>query len=229
MFPLLSCVSVQEIWHWLIGKKLKSSCGSVISFVTCRVVGWTNSAAMSKSTKKQETLDKHVVRPFEIIAGTYCVCLLRLAFCDQKRSFSSRRRYQRCDDLHLLWCDRPWLDHLRWSFQAWTEKIQGAVHTVAQAGPNAGLSGEALLSIPECLYRHKKLLVYFGNGLIEKGMLSHKSLYVSGEKISDRKLLRKKAVMSCTCKKMMALVKSKVHPIKILRILQPPFMNPRNT
>lgn len=68
---------------------------------------------------------------------------------------------------------------------------------------------EALLSIPECLYRHKTLLVYFGNGLIEKGMLSHKSLYVSGEKISDRTLLRKKAVMLCTCMKMMALVKSK--------------------
>ena len=51
-------------------------------------------------------------------------------------------------------------------------------------------SGDILLSIPDYLHRHKKLLVYVGDGSIEKGILSQKSVNGTTEKISGRTLLR---------------------------------------
>ena len=75
-------------------------------------------------------------------------------------------------------------------------------------------SGDMLLSIPESLHRHKKLLVYVGDGSIEKAILSQKSVNGTAEKISGRTLLRNAKTVMCNCKKMMAIVKAKGSPYR---------------
>ena len=95
-------------------------------------------------------------------------------------------------------------------------KFKGLYTQSLQTGPNAS-SGEVLLSIPEYLHRHKKLFVFVGDGSIEKGILSQKSLLAAettGEKISGRTLHRIAKAVLCNCKKMMAIVKSKGSPYK---------------
>ena len=77
------------------------------------------------------------------------------------------------------------------------------------------LAGEAaLLSIPEYLHRHKKLVVYAGDDSIEEGVLSQKSLFGTGEKISGHTLVQMLTAVLYNCKKMMAIVKSKGSPYK---------------
>ena len=82
-------------------------------------------------------------------------------------------------------------------------KFKGLYTQSLQTGPNAS-SGEVLLSIPEYLHRHKKLFVFVGDGSIEKGILSQKSLLAAettGEKISGRTLHRIAKAVLCNCKK----------------------------
>jgi hypothetical protein len=79
-------------------------------------------------------------------------------------------------------------------------KFKGLYMQSLQAG-QTGASGEALLSIPEYLHRHKKLFVYVGNGSIEKAILSQKLLFGTGEKISGRTLVRMLKAVLCNCKK----------------------------
>jgi hypothetical protein len=98
-------------------------------------------------------------------------------------------------------------------FMLGLNKFKGLYTQSLQAGPN-GASGEALLSISTYLHRHKKLLVYVGDGSIEKGLLLQKSLFGTGEKISGRTLVRMLKVVLCNCKIMMAIVKSKRSPYK---------------
>jgi hypothetical protein len=98
-------------------------------------------------------------------------------------------------------------------FMLGLNKFKGLHTQSLQAGPN-GASGEAILSIPEYLHRHKKLLVYAGDGSIEKGILSQKLLFGTGEKISGHTLVRMLKVVLCNCRKMMAIVKSKGSPYR---------------
>ena len=79
-------------------------------------------------------------------------------------------------------------------------KFRGLYMQSLQAGQN-GASGEALLSTPEYLHRHKKLFVYVGNGSIEKAILSQKLLFGTGEKISGRILVWMLKADLCNCKK----------------------------
>ncbi|KAI2503001.1 hypothetical protein MHU86_11428 [Fragilaria crotonensis] len=52
--------------------------------------------------------------------------------------------------------------------------------------------------------------IFYGEGSIDKAILSQKSLLLVGEKISGRTLYRNaKTVLWCNCKKMMAIVKGK--------------------
>jgi hypothetical protein len=73
-------------------------------------------------------------------------------------------------------------------FMLGLNKFKGLYTQSLQAGQN-GAFGEALLSIPEYLHRQKKLFVFVGNGSIEKAILSQKSLFGTGEKISGRTLV----------------------------------------
>jgi hypothetical protein len=91
-------------------------------------------------------------------------------------------------------------------------KFKGMFTQSLQAGPNT--SGEVLLSIPNFIHCHKKLLVYIGDGLIEKGILSeNKSVNGTREKITARTLVRICETVSCNCKKV-AIVRAKGPPYK---------------
>jgi hypothetical protein len=91
-------------------------------------------------------------------------------------------------------------------------KFKGLYTQSVLEGPS-GEPGEVRLSIPAFLHRHKNLHVYVGDGSIEKGLLSQKSLYGT-EKITGRTLHRMAKTVLRTCKKMMAIVKSKGSPYK---------------
>jgi hypothetical protein len=78
-------------------------------------------------------------------------------------------------------------------------KFKGLFTQSLQAGLNA--SGDILLSIPDYLHCHKKLLVYVGDGSIEKGILSQKSVNGTTEKISGQTLLRIAKTVVCNCNK----------------------------
>ena len=92
-------------------------------------------------------------------------------------------------------------------------KFKGLYTQSVQDGPN-GEPGEVRLLIPEVLHRHKNLIVYVGEGSVEKKMLSQKSLYVT-EKITGRTLHRLAKTVLKNCKKMLAIVKSKHSPYKV--------------
>ena len=62
-------------------------------------------------------------------------------------------------------------------------------------------SGEALFFIPDHLHCHKKLLVYVGNGLIEKGIMLQKLVNGTREKITGQTLLQIAKTVLCKCKK----------------------------
>ena len=101
-------------------------------------------------------------------------------------------------------------------FMVGLNKFKGLfTQSLPAAGPSSTPSaGEVLLSIPEFLHRHKKLLVYVGDGSIEKEILTKKSLFVKEEKISGRTLVRFSKAVVCNCKKMMAIVKGKRSPYR---------------
>ena len=67
-------------------------------------------------------------------------------------------------------------------------KMKGLYTQSVQEGLNSE-PGVVRLSIPEILHRHKNLLVYVGEGSIEKNFLSQKSLHVTDTKITGRTLL----------------------------------------
>ena len=100
-------------------------------------------------------------------------------------------------------------------FMVGLNKFKGLfTQSLPAAGPSSTPSGEVLLSIPEYLHRHKKLLVYVGDGSIEKEILTKKSLFGKEEKISGRTLVRFSKAVVCNCKKMMAIVKGKSSPYR---------------
>ena len=75
-------------------------------------------------------------------------------------------------------------------------------------------TGTVLRVIPEVIHRHKRLLVYAGDGSIEKRLLSQKSLHVTDKKITGRTLHTMGKNVLKNCKKMMAIVKRKDSPYK---------------
>ena len=93
------------------------------------------------------------------------------------------------------------------------KKFKGLFTQSVQDGPN-GESGEVLLSIPEILHRHKNLLVYVGDGSIEKNLLSQKSVHVTDKRIIGRTLDTMAKNVCKNCKKMMAIVTRKGSPYK---------------
>ena len=100
-------------------------------------------------------------------------------------------------------------------FMVGLNKFKGLfTQSLPAAGSSSTPSGEVLLSLPECLHRHKKLLVYVGDGSIEKEILTQKSLFGKEEKISGRTLVRFSKAVVCNCKKMMAIVKGKRSPYR---------------
>ena len=66
-------------------------------------------------------------------------------------------------------------------------KFKGLYTQSVQEGPN-DKPGEVQLSIPKVLHRHNNLLVYVGDGSIEKKLLSQKTLHVTNKKILGRTL-----------------------------------------
>ena len=99
-------------------------------------------------------------------------------------------------------------------FMLGLNKFKGLYTQSLQSGVNCASGEAALLSIPEYLHRHKKLLVYAGDGSTEEGVLLQKSLFGIGEKISGHTLVRMSSAVLYNCKKMMAIVKSKGSPYK---------------
>ena len=107
------------------------------------------------------------------------------------------------------------LDHLRQSVFARLEQIQGAIHAVGTGSRRRAnfIHWRSDSFDSSFLHRHKKLFIYVGEVLIDKEILSQKSLLSVGGKILGRTLHRNAKRVLCNCKKMMA-----IWPMKLLMI-----------
>jgi hypothetical protein len=125
--------------------------------------------------KPQETLDEHVVRPFERTAGT----LIAFACYDSpsliKRGASLSEGAIENVMTSIFYGDDtkngadPDLITYVDQFMLGLNKFKGLYTQSLQAEDQMMHLEKLLLSIPEYLHRHKKLLVYAGDGSIEKG------------------------------------------------------------
>jgi hypothetical protein len=103
------------------------------------------------SKKPQETLNEHVVRPFERTACTHCVCLLRLAISDEARSFLSSEGAIENVMTSIFYgedtkngADTDLITYVD-QFMLGLNKFKGLYTQSLQAGGPNGASGEALL------------------------------------------------------------------------------------
>jgi hypothetical protein len=96
-------------------------------------------------------------------------------------------------------------------FLAGLNKFQGLFSNDVDSNAS---NGETVLTMLPCLHRQSSLNIYVGEGSIEKGILSRKSLFNATATISGRTLLRLAKEVLSNCKKMMALVMACDSPYK---------------
>jgi hypothetical protein len=96
-------------------------------------------------------------------------------------------------------------------FLAGLNKFQGMFSDDVDSNAS---NGETALTMLPCFHRQSSLNIYVGDGSIEKGLLSRKSLFNATATISGRTLLRLAKEVLCNCKKMMALVMARDSPYK---------------